>query len=320
MSLGRLRIRAHGVLAIAGLALMLAVMGYPATSRAAGTCDRSCLEGMVNRYLKALVAHDPSKAPLAANVKYTENGQRLAPGKGLWATASADATYRLYAADTTDEQVGFLGVMKEDGKPIFIALRLTVEKGKISEIETVVARNNERLFHPGGLIRPKPIFLKTLKPSERSSRSEMIRIANSYFRGLDEENSGKNVPFADKCQRIENGVTTANSTDPKATAMRKMGCKAQFDTGFSVIVTDVRDRRFPVVDEERGLVLSFVFFDHAGRITHATLKDGTPMTISAPYNHPFTWEIAELFKIENGKIRQIEAVLVASPYRMKSGW
>ena len=87
-----------------------------------------------------------------------------------------------------------------------------------------------------------------------------------------------------------------------------------------MIVTDIRDRRFPVIDEERGLVLSFVFFDHAGKITSATLKDGTQMKISAPYNRPFTWEIAELFKIKNGKIRQIEAVLVASPYRMKSGW
>ncbi len=36
--------------------------------------------------------------------------------------------------------------------------------------------------------------------------------------------------------------------------------------------------------------------------------------------HPFTWEIAELFKIENGKIRQIEAVLDQAPYGMDHGW
>ena len=78
---------------------------------------------------------------------------------------------------------------------------------------------------------PRPEMLETLKPSERASREEMIRIANSYFRGLDEENSGSNVPFATDCQRTENGVTVANSTDPAATPIRKMGCKAQIDTG-----------------------------------------------------------------------------------------
>ena len=295
-------------------------LGSTGGARAADSCDRACLEGMVNQYLKAVVAHDASSLPLAKNVKYTENGQQLPMTQGLWATATGDATYRLYAADPMAGEVGFLGVMKENNQPIFIALRLKVADGKISEAEAVIARNGERLFNPEGMTTPKPTLLETLKPSERSSRDEMIRIANSYFRGLDEENSGANVPFDKDCQRIENGVMTANSTDPNATPMRQMGCKAQFDTGFSVIVTDIRDRRFPVIDEERGLVLSFVFFDHSGKITEAKLKDGTEMKISAPYNRPFTWEIAELFKIKNGKIRQIEAVLVASPYRMKSGW
>ena len=35
---------------------------------------------------------------------------------------------------------------------------------------------------------------------------------------------------------------------------------------------------------------------------------------------PWTWQIAELFKIEKGKIRRIEAVLHRCPYGMNSGW
>lgn len=35
---------------------------------------------------------------------------------------------------------------------------------------------------------------------------------------------------------------------------------------------------------------------------------------------PWTWEIAELFKIENGLIRQIEAICQEVPYGMNSGW
>ena len=40
-------------------------------------CNRACLEGLVNQYLDALVAHDPKRLPLAADVKYTENEQSL---------------------------------------------------------------------------------------------------------------------------------------------------------------------------------------------------------------------------------------------------
>ena len=35
---------------------------------------------------------------------------------------------------------------------------------------------------------------------------------------------------------------------------------------------------------------------------------------------PFTAVIGELFKIKNGKIREIEAVMTSLPYGAKSGW
>jgi len=305
--------------AAAGLVAAL-FLGSAGLAHAAARCDHACLEGMVDLYMKGLVAHDASRLPLATDVKYTENGQNLPLNRGLWETATGDAGYRIYAVDPANGQVGFVGVMDENSQPAFLALRLKVVEGKISEAEAIVARKGERLFAPENMTTPRPEMLETLKPSERASREEMIRIANSYFRGLDEENSGSNVPFATDCQRTENGVTVANSTDPAATPIRKMGCKAQIDTGFSVIVTDIRDRRFPVVDVERGLVLTFAFFDHAGKITSAPLRDGSTLNVTAPFNHPFTWETAALFKIRNGKILRIEAVLATAPYRMKSGW
>src|SRR5687768_10485332 len=49
-------------------------------SRGAAACDRECLIGIAGRYLDALVAKDSTRAPLAASVRYTENGQRLVPG------------------------------------------------------------------------------------------------------------------------------------------------------------------------------------------------------------------------------------------------
>ena len=53
------------------------------------TCERQCLIGFVDRYLDALVAHDPSRLPLVKDVKYTENGAQLQLGDGLWGTVQA---------------------------------------------------------------------------------------------------------------------------------------------------------------------------------------------------------------------------------------
>ena len=68
------------------MALSLLVTASPLPAQTSGPCDRACLEGIVDRWLDAFVKHDPTLAPLAANVKFTENGQRLALGDGSWRT------------------------------------------------------------------------------------------------------------------------------------------------------------------------------------------------------------------------------------------
>jgi hypothetical protein len=282
-----------------------------------GTCDRACLNALVDQYLAALVAHDPSRLPLAKTVRFTENGQTLKLGDGLWGPVSGLGTYKLCFADPQAGQVGFFGVVEENGHPQILALRLKVEARLISEIETIVARKHPNAFcQPEGLI-DQPIFSESLELSERRSRQEMIAIADSYFEGL-EQATGKLTPFAPNCTRIENGMVTANS--PDGNPMQKLTASEQFDTGFSVFITEIRERRYPVVDEERGLVYSIIFFDHAGTVTTVKLTNGTILNVPPPYDTPFTWMIGELFKIGDGKIQHIEAVLVPVPYHMPSGW
>jgi hypothetical protein len=285
-------------------------------------CDRACLEGFVDRYLDAVVAHDTAPLPLAAGVKFTENGQRLDLGDGLWNTMSARGSYKLYIADPDAGQAAFFGTIREHGTPAILALRLKVTGGQISEIETLVARSEKDALSLEKLGSPHRVFLQPVPAAERASRENLIRTANMYFTGL-ERNDGKGVyPFTDDCNRIENGNQTTNhpspTPDPSRIDISALGCKAQFETGFFNFVTRIRDRRFVAVDRERGLVLAFVFFDHAGKSNSVTLSDGR--TITAGPLRPFTWEIAELFKVEKGKIRQIEAVIEQSPYGMDSGW
>ena len=50
----------------------------------AADCNRACLNGMVDSYLAALVAHDPSKVKIAPDAKFVENAALAKVGEGFW--------------------------------------------------------------------------------------------------------------------------------------------------------------------------------------------------------------------------------------------
>jgi hypothetical protein len=307
---------------LAAIAALAALASAGQAAAAEPACDRACLEVFVDRYVDALVAHDPARLPLAEGVKFTENGQTLQLGDGLWGTIEAREAYRLVFADPQAEEVGAFVTVKESGRHQILGLRLKVVDGKISEIETLVVRPKTGVvFGAPEALTDKPIFHRTLTPAQRRSRAELVRIANSYFEGLVQATETL-TPFDDDCQRIENGVITANNPDVPTGgfAVWKLGCHAQFATHFSQFITRIRERRFPVVDEERGLVYAEGFFDHAGRMKTQTLADGTVSPVPPDMQVPFTFEIGELFKIQDGKIMRIEALVIPAPYGMKSGW
>jgi hypothetical protein len=303
------------------LVVSLLLVAPGAALRAQSSCDRDCLVGHMSAYLSALVRHAPADLPLAPNVRFVENGQALPLNKALWATASGVRDYRIDVADAEAGQVAMLGVLEENDIPVIAAVRLRIEAGSITEIEHIVARVQGRTFgNIDAMVEPRPGLLEVLPPTQRRGRDELIAAADSYFSGLDEENSDEHVAFDPACHRIENGVQTANAQDPDAGGMRAMGCAEQFATGFSLFITDIRERRYPVVDVDRGLVFAIVFFDHAGNVETFSLKDGSSFTVGEAYRVPRTWMIGEIFKVVDGRIREIEAVLVDVPYRMPSGW
>jgi hypothetical protein len=283
-------------------------------------CDRACLNGFVDEFLSALVAHDPSRLPLGREVKYTENGQLLRLGDGFWGTASSLPTYKIYADDPQAGQVMFMGVLQENGVPVIFCARLKVELHQITEIETVISRKEPgSLARPENLVQANPIFGETLAPAQRRSRQNMIAIANSYFNAI-EKGHASYVPFDSNCNRIESGVQTTNNpqlaTQPDS--VLGLGCADQIKTRNFQPDTLIRDRRFAVVDEERGLVFVLGFFDHDATLRSYTLADGR--TVKQTRTAPWTWEIAEMFKIQDGKIMRVEALVNPTPYAMKSGW
>ena len=307
---------------------------------AGGACDRECLTGFMDTYLDALVAQDPRRLPLAPNLKYTENGQRLTLPDGIWNSVSGKGTYELVVADPQKGEVAAEVTMREAGTPLIMALRLKVENRRITEIETLLAHSEMGAKSLEAMGKPREAFFRATPPARRMSRADLVRVANMYFSGM-QQNDGKGVyPFADDCDRIENGTHTTNNPtggrpsapgnpngpppprpDPKtATNYSSMWtCREQFESGLLHFVSRIRDRRYVAVDEERGVVFAFAFFDHMAGKTR-TFQTPSGRTVTAGPVQPWTWELAEIFKVEDGKLHQIEAVLERAPYGMGSGW
>ncbi|MET0291783.1 MAG: hypothetical protein ABW136_05405 [Steroidobacteraceae bacterium] len=303
-------------------------------SAVAPPCDRSCLTGLVDRYLAALVRHDPTGLPLNRDVKFTENAARLTVGKeGLWIAASEAPTgFRIVAADVGAGQVGLYGVMKERAKPLIIALRLKVVNGQITEIEHVLARN----LRPAVvemLAKPRPEFVTPLPAANRLPRHQMVNIADSYFEAI-EHADGKLAPFADDCVRRENGQqTTKNPTpvpwpvplgskqaDDAMAFIGTLSCSDQFDTHVMDFITRLWPRRHEIVDEELGLVYSFPMFQHKGGTGSIKIKN-VPGVDSLPLGGSSSnLQAGEIFKIDRGRIAAVEAMGTQLPYGTKSGW
>jgi hypothetical protein len=309
------------------------VLVLPGLASAQGNrCDRACLEGIANQYLQALAARDPKQAPLASDIKYTENGIRLLPGEGKWLTVSAEGTFKLHIADPTAGQIVTFATLRENGVPFLMSNRLRVNGTRqITEVEMILS-NSEGAAKGVESRPPRPAYLRATPAADRVSRNDLVRVANMYFSGMQLNDGKGNYPFAEDCHRFENGGDTTNAAprkpgdtkpDPKtATSYSPMWtCREQFESGMLHFVSRIRDRRYLVVDEERGLVVANAFFDHeASQMSrNYTLPDGRTITNGGPAR-TWTWMISELFKVEKGLLHEIDAFLVEVPYGMNSGW
>jgi hypothetical protein len=289
-------------------------------------CDRQCLYGFAHQYLDALAAKNPAGVPWAAKVKFTENNVALKIGDGLWGTISGRGADDLWAADPEKGQVAYFGVVDERGNKAFFALRLKIEDRKISEVESIVDRKG---YGPGPFGDPDnmpqlAILTDDVPPAERSPRARMIALADGYFNTLQLNDGQIFTQFDPACSRRENGVWTANDPHPEAnansnlSAYGKISCEQGFKLGNYRWDDRLRDRRFPLVDEEKGLILAGGFIDHSGRLETYTTTDG--VTHQSPMKSPHSFCLFEMFKIQNGKIRHAEAVFITVPYYMPSPW
>jgi len=291
---------------------------------AAKPCDRDCLIALTDTYLAALVAHDPSKAPLASNVKFVENVTRLKPGEGLWKTASATpTTFKIYVPDPVAQQVGFIGMMESESKPVEVALRLKLIDGKIGEAEQIVVSvRDTSLPH----LKTPRVPLTTPVPDDyRDARGRLLHIAASYYDALD-NNNGSLAPFADDCVRMENGMQTVRNPVPADLSqgfglVGSLTCTKQLDTNFFEYIDTIDNRRVWIADEVNGLAIGFSHFRHSMKKKVFKLY-GIPGQEERHMENqkPFDMPAAHIFKIWGGQIHEIEAVGLVAPYNSQTGW
>jgi len=280
---------------------------------------RERLYAVLDQYLSALADRDPARVRWSDAAFVTENNVQLTVGDGLWGTVTALGDYDLRFADVRTGQVGLFTTAQETSHVSGMTVRIAVDRDdRIREVETLIVRQvDEALVFPNPRFDRKPVLEAFVPDEQRMTRERLVAIADGYFSTLEQNDGTLFTRFHADCQRVENGVQTTNNANfPLVNA--KLGCEEQFRLGYYRYDDRLRARRFPLIDEERGLVLAHAFIDHRGRLDAYRLTDGTEMR--SHIRRPHSFYLAELFKIEAGAIRQIEANFITVPYHMPSPW
>ncbi len=283
------------------------------------TVTRAELYKVLDNYLAALKARDPLRVKWAPRVRNTENNVALRVGDGLWGTLTELGKYDLRFADPLTGQVAFFGTVTETEETAAFTVRLKIAQGLVEEAETLVVRQlDSGIKFEGQKFEHKPVMNETLPAAQRLPRDRMISLADGYFDTLQLNDGTLFTRFHKNCNRVENGVQTTHNPNFAVVPVSRLGCEEQFKAGNYRYDTRLRARRFPLVDEERGVVLASGFIDHDGTLNEYKLADGT--TVKAPLHRPHSFYLFEAFKLKDNSIEQIEANFITVPYNMPSPW
>jgi hypothetical protein len=262
-------------------------------------CGRHCLLSLLTLYTEALTDNDVSKLPLAANVRATSNGVVAQVGHGeIWGSV-ARIPFRRAFVDPVSGAAVFYGALtntptRDGARWWFYVVRLAVANGKITEVEEISYDGGLGNTTASALSLPDRLFDTYLPPDERVSREQLMNIANQYFEAVSHDVDYHAVPWHPECERIELGVFTVNAL------MNSGSCGGEFKN--PAVKWNVKNRRFYIADPERGVVLAIGNF-----------------TTPPEYPHNNGSVVFEVFKVQDGLIRQIEAFFRGNG-QLHSGW
>lgn len=314
---------------VSAIAVLLAACGPdPVNTEAAKpvACDRFCLQAHMDRFLDAMVRHDPSTLPLAQNFRYSENNQAIALGEGSWQTLQSLGGYKHYFADPQSGSAALITLQRENKEGGLLTLRIHVEGNKLDEAEIILTHSQEAFDAYTKLGKPADNWTQSVPENERMSREQLAAMANKYLGSL-ENNDGKGDYsfFGDDCNRLENGVQTTNvapqaydHTDNKEFVTR--GCRGQLETGLLGYITRIRDRRFDVIDVERGAVFAIAVLDHDGTARSVPLTNGDNLKVPSYYSAARSIQVGLALQSSDGHINSIETTSHEFPYGQRTAF
>jgi hypothetical protein len=302
----------------------LLTMGSNEAAFAQAACDRECLRSTLERYLDAVVAHDPSQAPLVVGFRQTENAVNVAPGRGVWESVTALGKVQRRYFDPVSGQAGYYGTVLEGAETAVVTVRLRVENRELTEAEWYIARANDPGLRgprqPGGppanlhnpeYLEQHPPPQRVVPRNERVDRAALSRIADSYFDAITSHD--RSVALVHEgCGRAENGTPApggaflppapprAGSQAPPPAAGAQgaqpgagsRDCVAGLENFNLSMVTA---RRTPLVDEEAQVVLALGVFIR---------RPGSPTP---------RLSFSEWFVIDEAKIRTVYTAMFYPP-------
>jgi len=279
------------------MGVCLLVLGAMTTGRArAAGCDRVCLQDMLTTYIDAMVAHDPSQLPLAANARFTEDSHEFKLGDGLWKTVTRKGGFRQDYIDLKGQIAASHTVLFEGETQVLYTVVLHVAEGKIAGIETIAYRvPADGKSKPDQLDKPLAGMNDPVPAGKRTPRAEMIRVALSYAEGLRLGSFvTSNTPFVPEAYRTTNGIKYAGS----GCGGTDCGMRTQKITTHPDLKTSVA-----AVDEEAGIVLLWMNLGDTGAFG--------PNTALVTF---------QAFKIWDGSIHAMNLFRALLPKETERGW
>lgn len=292
------------------LALGLAGMAGPVSART--DCDRDCLSGKLDQFLKAVVAKDPAKANLWIGFRQTQNAVLTAPGDGIWKTNTGIGALDRRFYDPETAQAEFYGTVKEGESSAIVSVRIKLHGDEIGEAEWHVARASDPDITgvPGKIVFDVDNLLNNPPPArvvpqkDRRPRDELVAAVNSYFDGI-VAGTGRHVQANPGCLRLENGLGgpawTGGPVGPEdADFQDKTDCRSRY-AGLGIV--NVAGRRYLMVDEDAQVVVASAVF------------------VREPLSPKRRNCFMEVFFLDGGKISRVYAAMVyADPQLPVPNW
>jgi hypothetical protein len=263
-------------------------------------CNRRCLFESLQTYTEGLLDNDTSRIKVASALRVTSNGVDVQLGRGeVWGLAKR-MPYRQAFVDPVTGAAMFLGTVtnaptNQGERWWFYMVRLKVVAKQVTEVEEISYDGMLRGTPASRLTQADRIYDAVLPPGEQVSRAELIATANKYFDVVSGTLDYHDVPWHPECSRLEDAVLMVNQPESPGS------CAGEFKNPR--IKWIVKNRRIYVADVERGIVMAVANF-----------------TSPPEYPNNNASVVFEVFKIQDGLIRHIEAMFRGDSSMKTSTW